>query len=475
MGPARPAVRNAGPPSIGFRTVRRRHLRGVHRLLVVVAATGLLAAACASAATTDEPTGSGRADEEAWLQAVGTSFAAVTSAGNQGFLEVETALLADETDEALVAGTDAIAAVLAAVDAERAQLLALDAPEAYEDDQDLLVAVLDDVERLLVAATTAAADGDLDGLLGGIEAAGAALGRTTIQLSPAVGGRLAVASDVAGRYPDLTEDDLDYLAGVSAARLEFAARNAAFSQAIGRVYPSPAALLDALLEAGVGEGFAAQREAAVDLEPTDRFAEDHEAWLAYLDESVAIDDRARTAAEDGDIVAFSVANTELAVAAARLAGDVSQPFDEASGTPAPPDDLPGGDDVEALLVLLRQLDLVLGGPAGPLTAYEGFPGMSPDQVALATDAREPIITDVLTEIRAELDALEPSAALAADHATLLAYVDRLLALQEAVDPAALAATWCGTALALSDAVAPVAAIHFGAATTDPRCVAGDAE
>jgi hypothetical protein len=121
--------------------------------------------------------------------------------------------------------------------------------------------------------------------------------------------RTDVPSQQSGFLP--TAEESLYLSAVVGAEQSSIAIFQAFGNIISQTYPLRETLIAALLEAGVGTPFIRKTEVLAELDPPERFREDHRIWLEASREMLRIDTEAAKVVEAGDLVRFSVLNGQL--------------------------------------------------------------------------------------------------------------------------------------------------------------------
>ncbi len=133
------------------------------------------------------------------------------------------------------------------------------------------------------------------------------------------------AQDTASDEP-LSDDESDFLRRVGIAFRQSEANFDKFSTILSQELESAEALLGALSDAGAGTTFDPVIEALEELEPPERFRADHEVALEAMRAVAAADRDIGQAAEDGDIVAFTLVNMHLGLLHSDLALDVSAEY-----------------------------------------------------------------------------------------------------------------------------------------------------
>ena len=106
----------------------------------------------------------------------------------------------------------------------------------------------------------------------------------------------------------LTLDDRAYLDKVEQAFRGSDANFEKFNAALARSFASPEAILSALVEAGAGTTFDPVLESLKEIEPTERFVEEHRIIVEGVARLVEADQGIGAAAADGDIAGFELGN-----------------------------------------------------------------------------------------------------------------------------------------------------------------------
>lgn len=406
------------------------------RLIAVLVATAAIAAACAGDSDGVDPS----TDAEV------TYFEALQRINQQDGEEIDSAFEAafaqaeGETFEAILpdlseALTVAIATQRSSVD----EMQQLNPPDRFTADHDraieFLESQIDAWERQLAA--TASRETELVVQVN-LEIEGMRR-EAFVDLSSEFAERSGLeaqglrAADVFG---DLNDDEATYLDAVAAGFDEFGRRNRVFGRTITQSYVNDDLLLQALLDAGAGEAFAAARDAIVLIDPPVSYAEGHQQLVAYLDGAVALDLEVAAAAERRDVVGFEVANFHLSLLGAGFALEGPPALAGIIGDPAglvPPEELPGGaygSDLWEVLQRFRILALRQELTTGV------FPVISDENLAAAMAQTYPTIIELTEEAARALGALDAPAEFGVGHEILATYFEELIALRQSVLDAA---------------------------------------
>lgn len=266
------------------------------------------------------------------------------------------------------------------------------------------------------------------------------------------GGALIIAAcggDDAGESapveaPALTLEDRAYLGKLDPAFGRADVNFEKFNAALARSFASPEAILSALVEAGAGTTFDPVLEALKEIEPTERFVEDHRIIVEGVARMVEADQGIGAAAADGDIAGFELGNLNLALVGGAMRLELSS--EACSALPAQGDlcapdfELPGGEYGAALNEVMRGLAAELlprvgtlqDSPQGPFLALTYVLLYSPEELAAVYDAVDTEAQAVLAEAASAVNDLEPPDDLKTDHERLQAWFDETTDVLEAL-------------------------------------------
>jgi hypothetical protein len=273
----------------------------------------------------------------------------------------------------------------------------------------------------------------------------------------------------------MSDDEQVYLQGVADATDEFLFRNQQFGRALEGTYPSSAAQMNALYEAGAGDAFAAVRDLARELDPPERFADEHRIWLANLDRQVAVDRLIGENARDGDAAGFLANNIRLGLAVEPYP-EIDPAFGSALGPGSlgerlDPSDVEAlGSYGEALFGLLRNY---LNPPQTAANAFL-FPGVPVEEAMAAVVETSDLLSSEFAGSVSELETMTPPEDLQPSHERLVAYFDEQGANLDALIEASAAGdggaifgitesmrvAYCSATSDLTGAIEPVTSIHF---------------
>jgi hypothetical protein len=233
---------------------------------------------------------------------------------------------------------------------------------------------------------------------------------------------------------ELTLDDRAYLGKVEQAFTRSDANFDKFGDLLAQSFASPEAILSALVEAGAGTSFDPVLEALTEIEPTERFIDDHRTFVEGVEKMVEADQAIGAAAADDDIVAFELGNVNLGLAQSAMRLELS--FEACNAVPQPqqlctPPDLPGGEYGAALnnvmqglaAGLLPRIEVLQESPQGAFLALTYLLRYTPEELVELYGAVEPDAMAVLADSASAVDDLEPPDELAADHERLEAWFD----------------------------------------------------
>ncbi len=259
----------------------------------------------------------------------------------------------------------------------------------------------------------------------------------------ACGGDDADESAPAGAS-ELTLEDRAYLDRLDPAFGRADVNFGRFNAALARSFASPEAILSALVEAGAGTTFDPVLEALKEIEPTERFVEDHRLIVEGVARMVEADQGIGAAAADGDIAGFQLGNMNLALAGGAMRLELSSEACNAlpaQGALCAPDfELPGGEYGAALNEVMRGLaaefmprvGTLQDSPEGPFLALTYVLLYSPEELVAVYGAVEADTMAVLADAASAVNDLEPPDDLKTDHERLQAWFDETTDVLEAL-------------------------------------------
>jgi len=243
--------------------------------------------------------------------------------------------------------------------------------------------------------------------------------------------------------PALTAEDVSYLSDVERAFTRSDANFDKFNDLLAQSFASPEAILSALVEAGAGTSFDPVLEALNEIEPTEKFVEDHRLLVEGVESMVEADQAIGAAAANDDIVGFELGNMNLGLRQAAMQLELSQ--EACLSLPVndlcqPPVELPGGEYGAALNEAMRGLAAELGprvgvlqeSPQGPFSALTYLLLYSPEELVALYGAVEPDTMAVLADSASAVDDLEPTDEFKTDHERLQAWFDETADVLEAL-------------------------------------------
>ncbi|MCH7809017.1 MAG: hypothetical protein IH863_00380 [Chloroflexi bacterium] len=259
----------------------------------------------------------------------------------------------------------------------------------------------------------------------------------------ACGGNDADESDPV-EASELTLEDRAYLSELAPAFGRSDANFDKFNAVLSRSFASPEAILSALVEAGAGTSFDPVLEALKEIEPTERFVEDHRIIVEGVERMVEADQAIGAAAADDDIVGFQLGNLNLALVQGAMTLELS--FEACTTLPSqgplcvPPGELPGGEYGVALNDVMRGLaaefpprvGVLQESPQGPFSALTYLLLYSPEELVTLYGAVDTEAQAVLAEAASAVNDLEPPDDLKTDHERLQAWFDETADVLEAL-------------------------------------------
>lgn len=457
----------------------------MQRVIAVLIGLIVVAAACSSGGDTvvgTTATADVTSSTSDYMEAVGTPLSLILVASSRTTDSVEVAFLAEGVDGGLAAADDSLDELLAVFDEQAAAIEAITPPDDYDDSHAALTDGIGEIRDAVVAQQTAARDGDLEAFQAAVVRADQLQAGLQREGPPELQVTSASAATLSAGLGELSGEEVDYLVNLAAAKAEFGTAQNEFSQSVNRSYQTTDEMLQALLDAGAGAAFVPYQQDVLELDPPARFAEDHEAVAAYLEDVLAIDAGIAEAAADRDVVGFVIGNEELRGAAVTLDEQTSTQVQFALGGPETritPTDLPAGDDGLLLWTILGDFDRRYGAEG----RFDYFGPLTDEQRARATVAVVPLLSPAIAATQASLADLALDGNLAADVAILRSHFDNVAGIHTDIAGAAdagdwtgveegvarLRTTWCTTGDELSAGAAPIAVIHFAGATVDPAC------
>ncbi|MCH7616866.1 MAG: hypothetical protein IIB18_03220 [Chloroflexi bacterium] len=243
---------------------------------------------------------------------------------------------------------------------------------------------------------------------------------------------------------ELTLDDRAYLGEIEQAFGRSDANFEKFNAALARSFASPEAILSALVEAGAGTTFDPVLDALKEIEPTERFVEDHRIIVEGVASMVEADQGIGAAAADGDIAGFELGNVNLALAGGAMRLELSSEACNAlpaQGALCAPDfELPGGEYGAALndamrglaAELLPRVGVLQESPQGPFSALTYLLLYSPEELVALYGAVDADTMAVLADAASAVNDLDPPDDFKTDHERLQAWFDETTDILEAL-------------------------------------------
>ncbi len=235
--------------------------------------------------------------------------------------------------------------------------------------------------------------------------------------------------------PALTGEDVSYLSDVEQAFTRSDANFDKFNDLLAQSFASPEAILSALVEAGAGTSFDPVLEALNEIEPTEKFVEDHRLLVEGVESMVEADQAIGAAAANDDIVGFVLGNMNLGLRQAAMQLKLSQ--EACLGLPLndlcqPPVELPGGEYGAALNHAMRGLaaefsprvGVLQESPQGPFSALTYLLLYSPEELVALYGAVDADTMAVLADSASAVDDLEPPDEFTTDHERLQVWFEQ---------------------------------------------------
>ena len=259
---------------------------------------------------------------------------------------------------------------------------------------------------------------------------------TATPLPPPTATAVAPSSSTSASA-DLSVKEEEYLSLVKSAESLSFEIFAGFRQTFSQSYPTREALLAALLEAGVGTPFLPVLAALEDLDPPERFREDHRIWLEATRELARLDAEAAEAVRDNDAVKFALYNGQLGEISSRARLALSPVF--CQGTAANPlaasGCVPTGSGFEREYD--NQLNELLRGflpRFASLSGTLGFPlSLTPEELGQVMSSLSSEAVDLFQGISSAVETLTPPEDLLTDHERHQAYFGESLSIINQVD------------------------------------------
>jgi len=232
---------------------------------------------------------------------------------------------------------------------------------------------------------------------------------------------------------ELTLDDRAYLGEVEQAFQRSEANFEKFNALLAESFASPEVILSALVEAGAGTTFDPVLEALKEIEPTERFVEDHRIFVEGVEKMVEADQGIGAAAADDDIVGFQLGNLNLALVQGAMTLELS--FEACTTLPSQgplcvsPGELPGGEYGAALNDVMRGLaaefsprvGVLHESPQGVFSALTYLLLYSPVELVALYGAVDTDTMAVLADAASAVNDLQPPDAFKTDHERLQAW------------------------------------------------------
>ncbi len=236
---------------------------------------------------------------------------------------------------------------------------------------------------------------------------------------------------------ELSAEEEAYLGAVRDAQLLTIGIFQGFGQVFSQTYPVREALLAALLENGIGTPFIGNLAALEELDPPDRFREDHRIWLEATRESLRLDTEAADAVRDGDLVKFAHLNGDLAETSVRARLALTPVFCQsiaadprAAAICAEEGSVLNAQYAVRLNNLLREF---MPGIESASNTVAFRLSLTPEEIGQVLSSMGTGSRNIFQEIESALGTMTPPEELLADHERLQTYIGEVLAIIEEVN------------------------------------------
>ena len=227
---------------------------------------------------------------------------------------------------------------------------------------------------------------------------------------------------------ELTAAEAEYIEQVRVGWNEFHSEAGGFRQAFNQTYSMKSRLFEALIDAGAGSAFEGAYQAVKQIKPPPPFQADHELMLQAMATMVGYDHDVGKAAENQDLVGFTVADTRMAGTAGQMGLRLSDAVCQATVAPDfpfslcdPSRTLPGGEYGAMLNSALARFDVSL-----ITSLFQIGPHHTDEDLLGMLEVLEPERIDLYSRTRDEISGFSPPADLAAGHDQLIKYLEALL-------------------------------------------------
>ena len=227
---------------------------------------------------------------------------------------------------------------------------------------------------------------------------------------------------------ELTAEEADYIEQVRSGWNEFHSKAGGFREAFGQLYAMRSRLFEALKEAGAGSAFEGALRAVEQIDPPQRFQEDHQLMLQAMAKMVEYDHDVGEAVENQDLSAFAVANARMGETGGLMALQLSAALCPATNAPDQPfsfcssnELLPGGQYGIQLNSAIARFNV------GIVVRLSIFPPAFTPEDELATLAViQPDRIDLFLRTLDEVQGLQPPPELTTDHLRLVRFLEEQL-------------------------------------------------
>ncbi len=229
---------------------------------------------------------------------------------------------------------------------------------------------------------------------------------------------------------ELSVAEEEYLGAVRDAQLLTNGIFVRFQDVFSQSYPVRGALLNALLENGIGTPFIGNLAALEELNPPNRFQDDHQIWLEATRENLRLDTEAADAVREGDLVKFVQINGDLSATSVRARLALSPVFCQNTAINPPEAAIctPEGTDLageyeKGINNLLREFMPLFASARGTVAFRLS---LTPEEMAQVLSNMGGTARLSFQSVQAGLGTMTPSDGLLADHERMQTYFNEVL-------------------------------------------------
>jgi hypothetical protein len=243
----------------------------------------------------------------------------------------------------------------------------------------------------------------------------------------------ATVTPIAAVAEDLTVEEEEYIEQVRAGWRKFNEKAEDVRAVLAQVYSIKSRLFEALKDAGAGTAYEVTLQLIGEIIPPARFQEDHRLMVDTLTVLVAYDRDVGAAVENQNLPAFAIANARLAENSLLMISNLDpricvateatdrrfQPCDFFSET------VPGG------IYGAQVYNTMVGFSTGVFSRFVGFgPEYEVEDILATLSVIQPELTEIYSDVVAELQELQPSNEFAPAHNFLVKYLEEALAINQ---------------------------------------------